>query len=301
MPENYDDLFIENEQSNAQATPQSKELSKEEFAAKMKSERESLSTLANETAMSIGENSSAFQNYLNTLSKFERYSTHNTLLIHAQKPDATKLGSYESWLNAGTPVIKGESSISIYEPGKEYKRKDGTVGVSMNIKKVFDISQTSAKNKIQPETKHEIRTLLKAMINNSPVPVQLVDSLPDNMGAQYNGSVIEITRGLDGENLFRCMAQEMSYAILHQQDVETATNEDIGFAAYAASYVMCEKHGIDTEAYDFSESIDYFKDKESNEVISELKAIRDTVHDVAGRMAKELNPPQKDVREQEAR
>jgi hypothetical protein len=240
---------------------------------------------------------------LNTLSKFERYSPQNTLLIHAQNPEATKLGDYEHWKSAETPVSRGAIGISIFEPGKEYRKDDGSVGVSMNIKRVFDISQTSAKDKLQPINQRDIRTLLKALMSNSPAPIKLVDSLSDGKGAHYNESrnVIEVVRGLDGDSLFRCMSQEIAYAQLDHQNTESLTCNDKGFAAYAASYVLCKKHNIDTKGYDFSDSPDYFKGRDGKELRGEIKAIRDTVNDVAGRMAKTLESQQKNTKSQEER
>ena len=41
-------------------------------------------------------------------------------------------------------IQKGAKSISILEP-VEYAKKDGTTGISYNVKKVFDVSQTNGK------------------------------------------------------------------------------------------------------------------------------------------------------------
>ena len=38
-------------------------------------------------------------------------------------------------------VKRGQDAITILEPGKEYRKDDGSTGVSYNVKKVFDISQ----------------------------------------------------------------------------------------------------------------------------------------------------------------
>jgi hypothetical protein len=130
------------------------------------------------------------------------------------------------------------TGIAIFEPGKEFQRDDGTTGVSMNIKKVFDVSQTAARNRQQAAPAHDTRTLLKALMNNSPAPIKLVDQLSAGTGAHYNEQrgVIEVERGLDGESLYRCMAQEIAYAELAKQNPETLQCADKGFAAYAASY-----------------------------------------------------------------
>lgn len=303
MFENFDDLIVEAGQTPAANTPQNGDASKEAFAARMKAERDGLSELAMNTEMEIAGHGEMFEQYLNTLAHFDRYSPQNTLLIFAQCPDAVKLGDYDHWKDTGTPVSRGETGIRIFEPGKEYMREDNTVGVSMNIKRVFDISQTAARNKLQPEVKHDIRTLLKALMSHSPAPIKLVDALPDGVGARYNeqSNIIEVVRGLDGDSLFRCMAQEIAYANLDHQNTDTLTCQEKGFSAYAASYTLCVKHGIDTKGYDFSDAPEYFAGRDGKEIRGEIKAIRDTVNEVAGRMAKVLEPQQKEARRQEVR
>lgn len=301
--ENYDDLIVGLEQPETATIPQYDDDSKEAFAAKMKAERDGLSEMAMNTEMEIVGHGDIFQHYLETLARFDRYSPQNTLLIFAQCPEAVRLGDYDYWKDANTPVSRGESGIKIFEPGKEYRREDNTIGVSMNIKHVFDISQTAARNKLQPEVKKDIRTLLKALMNSSPTPIKLVDTLTDGVGARYNEqtNIIEVARGLDGESLFRCLAQEIAYAELDHQNTDALTCNDKGFSAYAASYTLCIKNGIEPGDYDFSDVPDYFADRDGKEIRGEIKAIRDTVNEVAGRMAKVLEPPQKDVRRQEVR
>lgn len=301
MNENYDDLIAGMEQDNE--TGINGQLSKEEFAAKKQAEREELSSLAMKTENEVAADGAVFKQYLGTLACFERYSAQNTLLIFAQRPDATRLGDYEHWKEAGTPVSKGANGISIFEPGKEYKREDGSTGVSMNIKKVFDVSQTAARGKQQASDTKDIRTLLKALMSHAPAPIKLVDKVSDGVGARYDvqRNVIEVERGLDGESLFRCLAQEISYAELEQHGNSPELVNDKGFAAYAASYALCVKNGIDGKGYDFSGVPEYFADREGKEIRGEIKAIRNTVNDVATRMARVLNPPEKQVQAQEAR
>jgi hypothetical protein len=53
---------------------------------------------------------------LTTMSRFTRYSLANQLLIFAQRPTATHVLGYRSWLKAGYQVRKGEHGIAIYAP-----------------------------------------------------------------------------------------------------------------------------------------------------------------------------------------
>ena len=58
-----------------------------------------------------------YKNYLNTMAKFHNYSINNTLLINQQKPDATLVAGYDSWVrNFDRHVKKGERGINIIAP-----------------------------------------------------------------------------------------------------------------------------------------------------------------------------------------
>ena len=67
--------------------------------------------------------SSKYQEYLKTMSKFHEYSLNNTILISMQKPNATLVAGYKAWQNLhGRQVIKGEKAIKILAPAP-YKVK----------------------------------------------------------------------------------------------------------------------------------------------------------------------------------
>ena len=51
--------------------------------------------------------------------------------------------------------------IIILEPGKAYRREDGSVGQNFYAKEVFDISQTTARDEAQPQVSYDDRLLLK--------------------------------------------------------------------------------------------------------------------------------------------
>jgi len=162
---NYDDIF----NASAQEGTEDKSFvsfNKEEWAAQKKQERESAFAMIDETAQRMANDGSLFQSYLDVQARFDRYSVGNAVLITAQKADATQLSDFKGWKNNGVFIKKGESGIVLLEPGEEYTKEDGTVGVSYNSKKVFDISQTTAKAKDRPAMKRDERLLLKAIIHN---------------------------------------------------------------------------------------------------------------------------------------
>lgn len=92
------------------------------------------------------------------LASFHRYSSSNSLLILAQRPDATRVASYRTWQKVGRQVRRGETGIQIFHP-KPYwidpttgqrvrpptsdaERARLTRKVTFSIGHVFDICQT---------------------------------------------------------------------------------------------------------------------------------------------------------------
>ena len=179
---NFDDLFTTPTATETQSDrPQ---LTKEEYAAKKKAERDSLYALADEMAQEVMRDGEAFRGFLDVQARFDRYSATNALLIYAQNDEATRLRDFDGWKERGIYVRKNETGISILEAGDSYVTEDGRTGYYYNVKKVFDISQTDAKRQRQPQVHYDDRLLLSALIAKRPVPIEMADSVQN--GAVYD-------------------------------------------------------------------------------------------------------------------
>jgi len=284
----YDDLLNNNP------------LTKEEYAAGKQAERDDLYTLSDNTALEVAGDGGQFRQYLDLQSRCDRYSAVNTLLILAQKPEATRLGDFDHWKDRGGSV-KGQTGIAILEP-HQYRKEDGSPGVGYNIKKVFDISQvnTSKMKPSKPAPTYTDRQILSALISKAPVKITGVDSLPGNAGAQTNPETGEISvrKGMEFSDTFRSVAQELAAA-----DLTTGpdTQADPSFSAYCASYLLCKKYGVDTKDFDFKDAPGVFEGMDAQEVKGELSEIRDVANDISGRMARQLDAVSKPPKNQDAR
>ena len=239
---NYDDIF----NASAQEGTEDKSFvsfNKEEWAAQKKQERESAFAMIDETAQRMANDGGLFQSYLDVQARFDRYSVGNAVLITAQKADATQLSDFKGWKNNGVFIKKGESGIVLLEPGEEYTKEDGTVGVSYNSKKVFDVSQTTAKAKDRPAMKRDERLLLKAIIHNAPCPIEISQKLPENINAVYrpDDKKIYVRPGLEAGDIFRGISQELAHAHL---DSGAYKRSDHAFTAYCVSYVLCSRYNV---------------------------------------------------------
>lgn len=136
---NYDDIF-----APPPRLVRLRRNSRSTSARGRRKSRPSVYDLADNTAQKVVADGEQFRAFLNVQARFGRYSATNALLIYAQMPTATQLRDFDGWKSSGAFIKKQQKGISILEPGKEYEREDGTIGISYDVKKVFDISQTTA-------------------------------------------------------------------------------------------------------------------------------------------------------------
>lgn len=286
------DNIIMNEQTNkqkyekAQATEikSEKAFDKEAWAKRKQELKKDIYSMLDESSSSLSEPLN-FVRYLAVQSRFDRYTVSNALLVSHQMPDALKLRDLESWNKAGVYIKKNETGIYILEPGKEYKRSDGTVGTNYEPKKVFDISQTTAIQKIPPKKRYNERLLIKALVNTSPVPVEIRNDLPEDVSAIYKSEdkVIHIRQGMKGDEIFRALSMEIAHAKLDKGDY---TRDKYAIAAYGISFISCARVGIDPADIDRKQNP--FEGKSPKDIRQELSSIRDEANSMSQSMAKVL-------------
>jgi hypothetical protein len=284
---NFDDI-LDNSRPDEQNKPP---FSKEEYAARKKDEREELYARLDDTALSVAADPAAFRQYLDMQSRLGRYTAANALLVFSKNPEAERIGDLNHWRGQKVFIKKEEikNPIQILEPGDQYRREDGSVGTFYNIKNVYDISQ--AERKILPPAppSHTERQILTALIAKAPVKITGVDELPDGGGARTDPDTgdIEVLKGMEFSDTFRSAAHELCYA----EAVRDENVTDPQFTAYCASYVLCKKYGVDTKDYSFESAAYMFDGMDAQTVKHELSQIRDAADAVSGRMAKQLDAP----------
>jgi len=272
-------------------------LSKEEFAAMKQGERDAVYALADQTALDVAGDGATFQKFLDLRTRLDRYSETNALLVMAQKPEASRVGSFEYWSNQGCSVMKDEKAISIIKLGKSYARSDGSVGMGYEVKKVFDISQVnvSKMEPTPPKPQPAERQLIKALVTHTPMKVDVVDELPGNLCAMYDAQAdcLLVCRDKEFSESFKDIAQALAYA-----DLTTGpdTQVDPHFSSACAAYMLCKKHGVDATDFKFDHAPDYLAGMDAIDIKGELSQIRDVSADISQRMARTLEPPSRETR-----
>ena len=137
---------------------------KEQWAAQKQAERKEAYELIDNTCSEMAVGGDSFRQYLDVQGRFDRYSVNNAILVSAQMPEAAQLKDKASWKQSRVYVNKDAQKITILEPSKEYTRDDGTKAVSYNAKVVYDISQTSAKDRqeaAEPKSMRELEMCIR--------------------------------------------------------------------------------------------------------------------------------------------
>ena len=266
---------------------------KEEWAAQKQEQRKAAYELIDTTCEKMMADGGAFQQYLDVQGHFDRYSVNNAILVSAQMPEATQLKDYGSWKQSRAYVDKDAQKITILEPGKEYEREDGSKAVGYNAKIVYDISQTSAKDRQQPQEQKTMRELVSAMIDASPVSFVPVDDL--ELPAFYDSAqqTIFIKTGLNEEQLFVSMAKEVSAAVFDCKHKESRDASE--FKSFCVAYMVSSRYGVDTKGFRFEKLPKEFEGMETQEFKGQLGSMRDVLGEIQSDMFKSLekNKPPK--------
>ena len=259
---------------------------KEQWAAQKQAERKEAYELIDNTCSEMAVNGDSFRQYLDVQGRFDRYSVANAVLVSAQMPEATQLKDYGKWKQSRVYVNKDAQKITILEPSKEYLRDDGTKAVSYNAKAVYDISETSAKDRQQAAEPKSMRELVSAMIDASPVPFQPVDDL--ELPAYYDSEqqTIFIRTGLNEEQLFVSMSKEVAAAVYDFKYNESRNASE--FKAYCVAYMVSSRYGVDTRGFNFDRLPKEYAEMETQDFKSELGSMRDVLGEVQSEMYKSM-------------
>jgi antirestriction protein ArdC len=224
--------------------------------------RSTIEQLANET--DAARQSELFRNYLKASAAFWDYSWHNQMLIWKQKPDASFVGGFNTWLKCGRFVRKGEKGIAILAPMFfKDKTADGgeTKRIWFKVVYVFDISQTDGTPLPELPTKsvgdrgEDMLNRLLLFAASRGITVSFVDKCKLNGAAGTSkGTEIEIrTTDTDVTTQAATLAHEIAHSLLHWtsdgRKITSREGREIGkqqreLEAEATAYTVCSYFGI---------------------------------------------------------
>jgi len=217
--------------------------------------------------------SDQWRRFLKAQAAFHAYSYSNTLLILSQKPEATRVAGFRTWLKLGRHVRKGERGIFILAPvfarrkAEEAQQVQKDAGddvadsrvVCFRLVAVFDVAQTDGEDlpapvqKLTGDTASDLfgRLVAFSAANGCPVTVEHIAGSAYGFYAPRDHRIV-VREGLAPDQAVKTAVHEIAHSILHRDpEVYAAHRGDCELEAESVAFVVLHHSGIDSGAYSF--------------------------------------------------
>ena len=249
--------------------------------------------------------SEGWRAYLAAQAKFHQYSLGNVLLVLAQKPDATRLAGFHTWIRLGRHVRKGEHGIRILAPVAVRKAAtdDGAeedadaqprMVTRFRVVTVFDISSTDGDPLPEPPC--------QALTTDSERGAWLYANLLDITKAEgiavrentadlgtANGCyyparhAIDLAAGLSDDQKAKTLCHELAHALLHRTTGKPRAEQEA--EAEGTAFVVAAWVGLDTSSYSFAYVASWAGQKDGPALVRQVGAtIQKTAAGIIGRL-----------------
>ncbi len=221
--------------------------------AEKQSHKERLKEITDSIEAGIKElfESDRYKSYLQTMSRFHKYSLNNTLLISMQKPNATHVAGFNKWRDGFSRFVKkGEKGIKIIAPIpykiKEEREKldpqtkaplldaSGKVQTEeveiqipmFRVVSVFDVSQTEGEplptlsSNLNGSVK-QFDAFMESIKRTAPVLIEIMP-LPESTDGYYHTEEkrIAIREGMSEVQTVSAAIHEVAHSLLHNKETE---------------------------------------------------------------------------------
>jgi antirestriction protein ArdC len=190
---------------------------------------------------------------LRAMARFHKYSWHNTFLIAAQRPTATRVAGFHTWRAVGRCVRKGEKGIAIVAPvvrrrADDEDRDDARPPLTFRVAHVFDVDQTDGQPlpeiaRASGEPGHALSAIRTAIAAHG-IALDYADSLDGALGVSRGGR-IDVLRGLQPADEFTVLAHEWAHELLHRDADRPKARDTRELEAEAVAFVVGEAAGLD--------------------------------------------------------
>lgn len=281
-----EDIYSFIEDSAKEPVPDaSKRYSKEEWKQRKQQERDDAYALGDDTALRVNADPQALEAYLGVMARFPERSALNTLLIYAQRPEATRIGDRKHWRDERARV-KGEGFVLI-EQGNAYEREDGTLGSYYNAARVYDASETTAR-KVLPR-RYQQENVVMALVKTAIPRIVPADDLQGELAVyDHEAGAVFLQKGLDQSQVFWALASELCQSEFARRDGGWS-REAYFDRAELATTALAKRYGIDPPFGDLPAPAP--RDADAKEVREALSDVQAAVKAVCRQAARELDKP----------
>ena len=274
-------------------------LSKEEYAAQKKQEREELWAEVDAKAQDVFKDGESLRGFLDFMAQCRPQKTANLLLLYSQNPEIRQVKTFEKWKEEGRAIKCGAHGYR-FIASQEYE-KDGVTEQGYTIRRVYDIAQVRMKQP-EPAEPKTVDELMAALLTDNKVNVQVADNLPDNLQAQYipKQRTVYVRNGMDDTVTFHAINRELACAALDRRD-GSYSRAEVSPQAYCAAYVVAQKYGVDTNGFNFSRVCQQQENgtKNPKELRAVVGDIRIAAYGISGQIGRNLGEMQQETAAEE--
>ena len=268
-------------------------LSKEEYAALKKQEREETWMQIDGQVQSVFKDGASLQKFLDFMAgQYNMPKVPNLLLLYSQNPEVKLVKSFDEWKHDRRSLRTGVHGYT-YIIDTKYE-KDGEMRSGYAISKGYDITQTKGRP-LEERPQRDIHTLLEAVLKNQNIRLQIADNLPDKIQAQYipNQRTIYIRNGMSEITTFHAINRELACAALDQHDGNYARNR-VNAQAFCATYILGKRYGVDVSGFDLEKvaGIQEHGQKDPQELRLFLNDVRTAAYGIRGHIERNLREPE---------
>ena len=221
-------------------TEEQPRMSKEEYAALKKQEREEVWAEIDAKAQDVFKDGDSLKGFLDFMAQCKPQKTPNLLLLYSQNPEIRQVMTFEKVKEEGYSLRAGVHGYRFLVT-QDYE-KDGVTMQGTNIGKAYDISQIRMKPPVPPEPK-DIETLMGALLTNPDVPIRIADNLPEGVQAQYipRQRTIYVRNGMSEVTTFHAINRELACAAMDAHDGSYA-RQKVSPKAFCTAYTVSYTH-----------------------------------------------------------
>lgn len=283
--------YLKSEGSPVEESPR---MSKEDYAALKKQEREELWAEIDAKAQEVFKDDSSMKGFLDFMAQCRPQKTANLLLLYSQNPGIRQVKTYEKWKEE-RHLPKPNAQKYRFIAGQDYE-KDGVMMQGYNIRNVYDVSDMKMKQP-EPAVPRTAEELVAAQLTDSKVSIQIADNLPENVQAQYlpRYRAVYVKNGMSESVTFHAINRELACAALDLHD-GTYSRAKVSAQAYCTAYVVAQKYGVDVSGFSFDKVCEMHGngDRDPKELRSFINDVKNAAYTIESHMDHNLGEPEQD-------
>ncbi len=242
----------------------------------------------------------AWRAMLDAAVHFHRYSPNNVLLIRVQRPDATRVAGFRTWLKVGRHVRKGEKGIAVLAPCI-YKRPEPDDGQPPDPSEpthvlrgfravyVFDVSQTDGDPLpdvppvlLDGDDPGRLWDALASIVTDEGFRLTRGDCQGANGRTYYDRREVRVRDDVSDAQACKTLAHELAHVLMHEHGLSCRERREV--EAESVAYVVCHAAGLATADYSLP-YVAHWADGDLRIVQATATAVLDTARTILDRLA----------------